>query len=348
MVKVICERPGITARQVATACNLDRNRCQETLNDCGIDLGLEMDQLTKRFYPAGSIGIKRNTKEGRSKVDQLSKQCLAALPRKLDKITDQQAAAKKREQAYIKEKAIKAEARKAAWEKGKALRAQRADALKHELDKQRHEIELQAEQQRFERRLEAEKHQKLDTIQSMDVNRLSQKITAPGFASEPEYVQLAATNQLLDQIEKENPKPIERKPSALKLAGLAGGVIGAALCVGFGFSVISSHFTDLSSDLKQRGIERQQMDLERRKKAASDLQEKQKREAAKELERQQRQAEREAEYQEIREKRQRAGNALRAAGYWIGPGGGCLTWNSKGNKNTLLAANVKASFELKG
>ena len=182
----------------------------------------------------------------------------------------------------------------------------------------------------------------------MNINRLSQKITAPGFASEPEYVQLAATNQLLDQIEIENPKPIERKPSALKLAVLAGGVIGAALCVGFGFSVISSHFTDLSNDLKQRGIERQQMDLERRKRAASDLQEKQERKGAKELERQQRQAEHEAEYQAIREKRQRTGNALRAAGYWVGPGGGCLTWNSKGNKKYVARSKSKSFFQAEG
>lgn len=331
MVKVICERPGITARQVAMACNLDRNRCQETLNDCGKELGLEMDQLTKRFYPAGAIGIKRNTKEGRSTVDQLSEQCLAALPKKLGKIADQQAAAKKREQALIKEKAIKAEARKAAWEKGKALREQRAADLKQEL-------ELQADQQRFERRLKADKHQKLEAIQSMDVNRLSEKITDPGFASEPEYVQLAATNQLLDQIEKENPKPIERKPSVLNLRGCA--VLATVLAVGVGIISLRPSSTDLENKRIEQLAKAERLALSEQIRKTEEEYELQ--------QRQQRQAERKAEYQEIREKRQRAGNALRAAGYWIGPGGGCLTWNSKGNKKYVARSKCESFFRAEG
>ena len=59
-------------------------------------------------------------------------------------------------------------------------------------------------------------------------------------------------------------------------------------------------------------------------------------------------AEREAEYQEIREKRQRAGNALRAAGYWLGPGGGCLTWNSKGNKKYVARSKCESFFRAEG
>ena len=56
-----------------------------------------------------------------------------------------------------------------------------------------------------------------------------------------------------------------------------------------------------------------------------------------------RRQEEEKRYQEKLAARNRAGNAMRAAGYWKGPGGGCLTRNSKGNQK-YVSRNICQSF----
>lgn len=209
IAKLICENPGVTAGQIAAACNLDAHRCLATLKTYGKALDIDQDPRTKRFYPAKARKIKRNTKQGKIDFELACIRCLQNLPKSLGKIADLRAAAKRKEEAYLKEKARQAQARKASWELEQAKRAQRAALEKQELERQRQEFEQNAAEERKAVEEKSFHRQKLQSIKVMDAETLSRKITAPEFSSEPEDIQLAMTNKLLERLD--SPKTQEVK-----------------------------------------------------------------------------------------------------------------------------------------
>ena len=221
IVVAICENPGMTVGRIAAACNLDPDRCFEVLTERRETLGLESDARSNRFYPKGVMGASRRTKADKAKFAELCQKCLDSLPQKLEKIAEQQAADKRRHDAYMKEKARQIQARKISWELDKELRAKIEMENKREAERQRLERAKEEEQQRRAREEESFRRQKLQSIKVMDVDALSEEITAISFTSQPEEVQEALTNQLLKRMELvEKNKP--NKPSNIQKPAYSG------------------------------------------------------------------------------------------------------------------------------
>ena len=348
IVVTICENPGVTVGQIAAACNLDHDRCLEVLLERGTALGLERDVRNKRFYPKGCYGLGRRTKAEKTKFNELCQKCLDSLPEKLGKIAEEQAKEKRTREAYTKEKARQIQARKISWELEQERRA--AILLEDRRERERQRLAREQEEQRLRRAREEEsfRRQKLQSIKVMDTDALSEEITAVGFTSQPEEVQEALTTQLLDRLESNEQKPVKHKkiyrPTAPKIDNWR---IASFVFV-VGTPALIAWMAFVWSDAPKQ-FRRPNRHLNHPSYVSPEMRQKQAEEkAAREVERERKAREREAAYQAKREARSRAGNAMRAAGYWLGPGGGCLTWNSKGDKKYVSRNTCKRFFRAEG
>ena len=343
IVVTICENPGANVGQIAAACNLDHDRCLEVLLERGTALGLERDIRNKRFYPKGCYGLGRRTKADKEEFNELCQKCLDSLPEKLGKVAEEQAKEKRTRDAYMKEKARQIQARKISWELEQERRA--AVLLEDRRERERQRLAREQEEQRLRRAKEEEsfRHQKLQSIKVMDVDTLSEEITAVAFTSQPEEVQEALTTQLLERLDSNDKKPVKRKKVCRPTAPKIDNWKIASFVFVVGTPALIAWMAFIWSDAP-RQFRRPNRHLNHPSYVSPEIRQKRLEEkAAREVAEFKRRQEEEKERQEKREARSRAGNAMRAAGYWKGPGGGCLTWNSKGNQK-YVSRNICRSF----